>query len=119
MTGSHQRRQTVTVHGPGPCDVALIPVDTLPEPGPDVSVTPWSEAAAGDWQAPHIRFGFRWEERHAGLSISDINAEACTIAARLLTQTGHAGAATLHPLPLVDFTFQYLVRPLATVEDAP
>lgn len=103
----------VTVYGPGPNDFALIPLDTLPEPGPDVSVTPWSEVTAADWVAPHIRFGFRWDERHAGMPIGDINVEACTIAARLLTQAGHAGSATLHPLPRVDFTFQYLVRPLS------
>lgn len=111
MATGHQRKQMVTLHQPE--GFALIPVDALPEPSSDVSVTPWSEPTADDWMAPHVHFSFSWDERYAGMSVSDVTAEACTIAARLLTEAGHSGAATLHPLPLVDLRFEYLVRPLS------
>lgn len=101
------------MHGPGPGDFTLIPVDTLPEADPDITVAPWGEATADDWLAPHIRFSLRWDERFAGMSIDDITAQACVVAARLLTEAGHAGAAMLRALPVVEFRFEYLVRPLA------
>lgn len=107
-----QRKAMVTVHGPGPDDFALIPVDTLPAAHPDTTVTPWSAATTDDWAAPHIRFSVAWDARNAGRSMGDITADACALAARLLTEAGHTGAATLHPLPIVDLRLAYLVRPL-------
>lgn len=107
-----QRKAMVTVHGPGPGDAALIPVDTLPTAHPDITVTPWGEGAADDWAAPHIRFSVAWDASNAGRSVSDITADACALAARLLTEAGRTGAATLHMLPIVDLRFAYLVRPL-------
>jgi len=106
------RRQRVTVYGPGPGDITLIPVDSLPDAHPDVTVTPWSPPGVDDWAARHIRFSLRWDEHTAGMSTGEVTAAACAIAARLLTEAGLIGAATLHPLPIVEFRYEYLVRPL-------
>lgn len=113
MTAGPRLKRFITVYGPGPADFTLTPVDALPEASADVTVIPWGDATAEDWIAPHIRFSFGWDERFAGMGANDITAEACAIAARLLTAAGQVRAAALHPLPLVDFTFQYLVRPLS------
>lgn len=107
-----QRKAMVTVHGPGPDDVTLVPIDTLPAAHPDITVTPWGAATAGDWAAAHIRFSVAWDASNAGRSVRDITADACALAARLLTEAGHTGAVTLHTLPIVDFRFTYLARPL-------
>ena len=107
-----QRKTMVRVHGPGPDDATLIPIDTLPAAHPDITVTPWGPAAADDWAAPHLRFSVAWDASNAGRSVSDITADACALAARLLTEAGHTGAATLHTLPIVDLRFAYLARPL-------
>jgi hypothetical protein len=104
-------KRMVTVYGPGPGGITLIPVDSLPAAGPGVSVTPWGEAARDDWLADHVRFSLRWDARYAGMGTADITADACAIAARLLTEAGHVGAATLHALPIVELKLEYLVRP--------
>lgn len=107
-----QRKAMVRVHGPGPDDVTLVPIDTLPAAHPDITVTPWGPATADDWAAPHIRFSVAWDARNAGRSMGNITADTCALAARLLTEAGRTGAATLHTLPIVDLRLAYLVRPL-------
>lgn len=105
-------KAVIRVHGPGPDDVTLVPIDTLPAAHPEITVTPWGAATADDWAAPHIRFSVAWDASNADRSISDITADVCALAARLLTEAGRTGAATLHPLPIVDLRLAYLVRPL-------
>jgi len=92
--------------------------ESLPEAAPGVSVTPWGEATRDDWLADHIRFSLRWDARYAGNSFDEVTADACAIAARLLTEAGLVGAATLHTLPIVEFKFDYLVRPLKAAGQA-
>lgn len=104
------RRQTVTVYNCGGMEFSLIPIASLPDADPEITVTPWGDASQDDWLAEHILFSLRWDPQHAEMSSGDVTTEACSIAARLLTGAGRLGAATLHRLPMVDFRFDYLVR---------
>lgn len=104
------RRQTVTVYNRGGMEFSLIPIASLPDADPEITVTPWGDARQDDWLAEHIRFSLRCDPQYAGMSLGDRTTEACSIAARLLTEAGRLGAATLHTLPMVDFRFDYLVR---------
>jgi hypothetical protein len=112
MTDEAPRTQMVTVWSSERA-FTLFPVDSLPTADPEVSVTPWGEAGADDWLADHVRFSLGLSGRYAGMSISNVITDACAIAARLLTEAGLIGAATLHTLPIVDFNIQFLVRLLA------